>query len=241
MQVDIYFLSTKTDRLYVMTAAILARLMGITINFHDYRFLSDRGGRLTRVIRSLSRTMEVGDISAIVEDEQVSSDLLYRCEAINCDIYGGFRKSRAVPRVLVYGDFQSARIRSLINRTHDLVKQKYPRTEFVLLTLTSQLERRFDTGEFESSVSIATVVSETQLQDQFRDCDMVMLLSPGSLNRLFVVRAQSVGYPVVVNGFDYPRPGRPTLNVPRDSYSGLAEAIIRLVDDDDYYQSFGSN
>lgn len=81
------------------------------------------------------------------------------------------------------------------------------------------------------------------MQELFTATDTVLLVSPGGINRYFISRARAAGFPVIVNGLEYPDEevsGQVFLTVPRDSYSGLAEAIISLVDDETRYRSFGS-
>jgi hypothetical protein len=239
-KLDLFVFSDRNNWLCIILTAIMSRLLGLEASLHDYRFRTDKGGRLTRILYPLCQRLEVGDITAVTDERTVSSDVLFRSEASDLEAYAGFRKSRAVPRVIIYGDFESRRVISLVVRTHELIKQKYPRTEFILAPLTSHYENYIDPGSLDSSIIIKPVDSEASLKSQFSDSDIVMLLSPGGLNRCFLIRAREAGYPVIANDLNYPEDKQGVISVPRDSYSGLAEAVIRLVDDDAYYQSFGS-
>jgi hypothetical protein len=237
-RLELYFFSTQSDLIYVFSAAVIARLKGVAIVLHDYRFHSGRGKHLTKTLYSLSRQVEIGDISAVVNSDRIPADYRFRCDVTDPAPYRNFRKSRAIPRVLVYGDFERPRIHYLVNHTHKLVKQKYPRTEFILILPTSTGDRGINIEDSASSVSLVPPGSENELRRQFEDCDTIMLLSPGGLNRLFAIRARYAGYPVITNGFECPHAGPDVLTVPRDSYSSLAEAVIRLVDDETYYRGF---
>ena len=109
------------------------------------------------------------------------------------------------------------------------------------MPLTSDPKSSVNSAFSDPSLLFAGVDSEASLQEEFGQGDILMLLSPGGLNRLFAVRARSAGYPIITNGIKSHAPGQKVLVAARDSYSELAEAIIGLVDDDTYYQSFGSD
>jgi len=132
-------------------------------------------------------------------------------------------------------------MRALARRAHELVKQKYPRTVFTMISITDGSTRSGSPKE--DSLAHRLVTGEADLLSVFAEGDMVMLLSPGGINDLIAVRARTAGFPIIVNGFGFvdpiPTPVRAVV-VPRDSYSALAEAVIRLVDDDGYYLSFAS-
>ncbi len=102
--------------------------------------------------------------------------------------------------------------------------------------------------EFDSLAQGGGTVADGQGQDEllalFREGDVLILLSVGGLNQCLIRRARAAGYPIITNGIDYSSAGMPPLSiimVPRDSYGGLADAVIRLVDDEEYYRRFGSD
>jgi len=91
------------------------------------------------------------------------------------------------------------------------------------------------------SLYTAIIKDEESLRGLFEKGDSVLLTSPGGLAGSFRARAAAAGYPVIVNGFECPGNNPNIIMVTRDSYSRLAEAIIRLVDDDNHYRSFSSH
>lgn len=238
--VDLHFFSYRADWPSVLLTVIIARLLGVTINLFDYRFRSDRESKLVRMVYPLCHRLETGDISAISDDGHHFPKTTFRAELTDLSRYRNFRKEKAIPRVIVYGNFEDHRNISLIKRTHELIKQKYPRTEFFLISLTSTYRDYIAPDEFDSSITMTVPRTEENLRAVFEGSDTILLLSPGGLNRFFMVRAQAAGYPVIVNGINYPAVDRKIITTVRDSYSGLADAVIRLVDDDGYFRSFAS-
>ena len=133
------------------------------------------------------------------------------------------------------------KIMTLVGRTHDLIKQKYPRTEFILASMTAVGSDFFPACP--DSIKAWVLYSEDDLRKIYAESDMLMLLSPGGLDRLFGCRALLAGFPIIANGFDIlggtdSEPVAGSVITPRDSYSALADAAIRAVDDEAYYQSF---
>jgi hypothetical protein len=161
-----------------------------------------------------------------------------RTGLVEKDYFHVTAKTSAVPVVIVCGDFGSHRIVSLARRAHDLVKQKYPRTEFYLLSPVIGDEADPVYLEEEQSFRVITPMSHNDLRSLYEQADTLVLLSSGGLNRDWLVRAFAAGYPVVSNGPLLGKDDSRIIAVPRDSYSGLAEAVIRLVDDADHYRSF---
>ena len=240
-RVQLHLFSAKQDRLYTLITIVAAGLMGIPVDLHDYRFISNRNLKLSRIIYPLVRRLELGDASGVHEAVSKAPSISFRSELAGLNQYRAFRHDRAVPKVLVYGDFERRKIISLAGRTHELIKQKYPRTEFMLVSMTADIENHIPADTFDRSVKIAIPRSEAEVQSFFSDADIVLLLSHGGLNRFMVMRARAAGHPVVTNGIDYPSHDSHIINVVRDSYSGLAEAVIRLVDDEAYYRSFAKS
>jgi hypothetical protein len=239
-RVDFFLLSEAGVRASVMAAMVMARLLGIGVHFHDYRFRTERGEKLTRAIYPLCDRLELGDTAAVPDGAAIPSSITFRKEADDFEAYREFTKDRAVPRVVVYGDFESSRIISLVRRTHESIKQKYPRTEFVLAALTEQAEGPVDPDTFDGSVIMVAIDSEAGFRTCLAEADTVILLSPGGLNHSIMARARAAGFPIIVNGFDYPDMRPNIIRVDRGSYSGLADAVIRLVDDDEHYRSFAA-
>ena len=224
---DLYLLSRRQDRLPLLAAAVACRMRGVSIIFHDWSF-GDESGSL-RLLHSVCQPAAM---------DRAPADVAMEAGPEQRSRYNRLKKNRAVPRVIVCGDFEDRHVVSLARRVHDLVKQKYPRTEFIL---ASPLDRR-QTGESaDESFSWVAPTDEDDLLAVYTPADILMLLSPGRISRLYADRGYAAGYPIIINGFAYGRPddGRPApIIVPRDSYGALAEAVIKLVDDEDYYRSF---
>jgi len=238
LQVDLHLIAVRGGALYVMTAVIAARLFGIAISLHDYRFKSGREGKLSSLIYPLCRRLEMGDISAVSGGMNFRPDLVFRNDLIDPARYLKYAKDRAIPRVILYGDFEEPKTISLAKRTHELVKQKYPRAEFIMASFTSSTKNLNLPVNSDQSLYTAAIENDGSLERLFEKADSVMLLSPGGLNRSFRMRARAAGYPVIINGFECAGSDSDVISVTRDSYSRLADAVIGLVDDDDYYRSF---
>ncbi len=237
-RIELHLFSGTRDRLDIMMTVIAAGLLGIPVDLHDYRFISERDLTFSRIIYPLIRRLEIGDISAVGDVGINVPSISFRSELADMSRYRGFRKEKAVPKVLVYGDFESRKILSLVGRTHELIKQKYPRTEFALVSLTAGSENNMSSDNFDRSLNLVTPQSECDMQSYFEDADMVLLTSHGGLNRFMMMRARAAGYPVITNGIEYQPHDQKIISVVRDSYSGLAEAVIGLVDDESYYREF---
>jgi hypothetical protein len=238
-EMQLYCVDERADRNYVMFAAVIARVIGLPVMFHDYGFR--RPGESRRVLSrpALFRRIEYGDTTAEEPNDGRIPSVSFRFDPIEISCYRKWVKQRAVPRVIVYGDFGDPKTISLVTRTYEMVKRKYPRTEFYLVSLTDFNRRGVE--DIDGSINFYSPRSEDELQGLFSAADGVMLLSPGGVNRLFVSRARAAGYPVIVNGLDYSETdhdkGR-NIAASRGSYSGLAEALISLVDDETYYRGF---
>ena len=188
---------------------------------------------------SLCRHRVFADPTALPDKEPPARNVTLRIFCDDLAAYRTFQKDRAVPRVIIYGNFENRLVLSLAGRTHDLVKEKYPRTEFVLVSLTDLDNVRTEVGE--TSIIIETPTTEDELRSIYSASDMVVLLSPGGVNQMFVRRAKAAGFPIITNGFEHSvisSSGRESIVAARDRYSALAGEITRLVDDEDYYRSF---
>jgi len=232
---DFYLYSVNRHGWFILTALIALRLCGIGIRIHDYRFGVVDYNSYNRLLYPLCRSIEIGDISALDGGEAYPPGLCFRAAVFDPAPYGSFRKRRAVPKVIVYGDFERKRNLALVRRVHEMVKQKYPRTEFFLVSYLSG-DGIGGGMAFDDSVKVRMVKDNCDQGPLFEQADMVLLLSPGGLNRSFVKRARAAGFPVIVNDFESGLSGDSILRVARDSYSQMASAIIRLVDDEEYYR-----
>ena len=227
-RIELFFLSPKLDWTAVSAAAAVARLKGVSVVLHDFSFLDDSAGYRRRLLRSL----------CLAPEPAVRTG---RPPVIVAEPYRRARKVRAVPHVIVVADGENGRMRALARRAYELVKQKYPRTVFTMISITDG--GRSIGSPKEDSLAHRLITGEADLLSVFADGDMVMLLSPGGFNDLIAVRARTARFPIIVNGFGFVDPTSSPARgvvVPRDSYSSLAEAVIRLVDDDGYYRSFAS-
>jgi len=238
-EMHVYCFDRTSDTGGVMTAAVFARLIGLPVVFHDYGFRRNGKDGHADTRPALFRHVEYGDGTAHLLQDGNSANRSYRYDPIDISCYRKFVKEAAVPRVIVYGDFGRPGMVSLAARTHELVKRKYPRTEFFLVSLADFESEIIE--ELGDSANFYSPRNETEMQGLFAEADCVMLLSPGGVNRMFISRARAAGFPVVVNGLDYPdndQSGKSYISADRGSYSGLAEAVISLVDDDTYFRNF---
>jgi hypothetical protein len=242
-RIDLYTFSDVGDWVYVFAAVVTAGILGIAVYFHDFQFRTERHQRLRRLVYSICRRIIVGDMPT-AEQGMETPPLACRADATDLTVFRDLRKNRAVPRVLVYGDFDDHKVLSLVKRSHEMVKSKYPRTEFVLMSLVHRPYGIEANGLSDGSIIPAIAHTDDELLALFREGDVLILLSVGGLNQCLIRRARAAGYPIIANGIDYSSAGMPPLSiimVPRDSYGGLADAVIRLVDDEEYYRRFGSD
>jgi hypothetical protein len=237
-RLDLFMFSTQRDMRYIRPAAALARILGIPVTLHDYRYRPATAPKSIRRLYSLCDCVEVGDEGEserpdgfrwglgcrAVVDDRISSDVT--------------PKSSAVPVVAVCGDFESGRTVSLARRAHDLIKQKYPRTAFLLISPVDGIETVDADDNTSDSFRLVMPANRDDVRALYEQADILMILSPGGLNRDWLVGARAAGYPVIVNGSLVSEAAEGVIVVPRDSYTRLAEAVIRLVDDDEYYRGF---
>ncbi|MCK5125681.1 MAG: hypothetical protein KAR42_05455 [candidate division Zixibacteria bacterium] len=241
---DIYVVSDKFNRIFSLTAAIIGRLLGKQIILHDYRFLKTSNNDKDSLLRVISGAIEYGDISVRELPGKSSISVSCRLEHVNTGDYKTFQKNKAVPIVLVYGDFEDPRILSLAYRTHELVKQKYPRAEFHCLTFLPESSISFTKSVHHHSFTVNQLSREIDATDKFSLADTLLLLTPGGLTPFFAIRARSAGFPIIANGFDLAADNKRInpyyIKVARDSYSAAAEKIISFVDNELEYRRFAS-
>lgn len=240
-RLEIFFLSPRLDWPAVFTSAVISRLKGVPSVLHDLSFRDCAADHRLKMLRSLCLSSgEAGDVGDGDGADGVVAGMEW-LSAPDGESYRRMRKDKAVPHVIVVGNEGNERMTALARRAFDLVKQKYPRTEFFMATVTEN--GVMVDGEIGGGLSRRVIAGEQEMKSLFAESDVVAFLSPGGINGLFAARAQAVGFPIIVNGFDLVgsslSPARPVV-IPRDSYSALAEAVIRLVDDDVYYRSFAS-
>jgi hypothetical protein len=221
-RVELFFLSPRLDWTAAYAATAVVRLK-------DFSVLDDPAGYRRRLLRSLC-----------LSPGAAGQPLIH--PLIAPEPYRQARKPRAVPHVIVVADFENERSGALARRAYELVKQKYPRTQFIMISITDGVR---PTEHLKADQPTHRLINgERDWQSVFIDGDSVMLLSPGGINELVSLRARAAGFPIIVNGFGFAGSSSSpsnTIVVPRDSYSALAEAVIRLVDDDGYYRSFASH
>jgi hypothetical protein len=236
-RVDLFFMSPTLDWPAVYTAGVLGRLKGVPSVLRDFSFYDDAAGRRRRLLQSLCLSSDdsgCGGAKPVIASTP-------RPLAFDQAFYRQARKNKAVPHVIVVGNSENERMTALARRASEMVKQKYPRTEFVTAAM---MEGGISVaGPADGAISRRIIAGEDDMRALYAESDTVALLSPGGINGLFVARARAAGFPIIVNGFGLadpsPSSSRPIV-IPRDSYSALAEAVIRLVDDDAYYRSFAS-
>ena len=238
-RVELLFLSPTLDWLTIYAAAVICRLKGIPPILHDFSFHDGIAIRRRRLLKSICVTSgEPAGGGAVTGVDTVIASALPSFGRSR-ELYRRARKERAIPHVLVISNGENERMTALARRAFGLVKQKYPRTEFVLAAVTDDGTSVDGAGAIKRRV----IESELDLASLYEESDIATFLSPGGINELFAARARAAGFPIIVNGFGFAGDGasstRPVV-IPRDSYSALAEAIIRLVDDDAYYRSFAS-
>jgi hypothetical protein len=225
-EATIFHFDDTGNRVFTLAGAAYCALRGVPTVWHDHGFGDDKNQRWRRAMHSLCRTAD--EASTKMTDAAVLPELAE---------YQKMRKSRAVPRAIIYGDFDNETVRFLVRKMFELVKHKYPRTEFSLLSLTNPGRKWLDDGE---EVTVRAPRSREEMQGLFRDADMVVLLSAGGLNDFFARRAEAAGYPVIINGKKLFSGQEKTRHIKaiRDSYSSLADEIIKLADDEAYYRRF---
>jgi len=219
---EVFIACNRRDSFWALTLTISAKLRGIPLVVHDYRFLSKSPGFLCRLFEFPVQSNTVKDMSA--------PHLIF---------YQNFRKKRAVPKVIVYGDHEDLALWSVVKRTCNLVKQKYPRTEFVIPFMVEPDDDLYRIAK--GSIITKSIQSESDLLQLFEQADILVLLSKGGFNDVFSQRAETAGYPVIINGAEYGLENMKPIYPIAVSYNNpvaMAEAIIKLVDNDKYYQSF---
>jgi hypothetical protein len=127
----------------------------------------------------------------------------------------------------------------LSRRIFDLVKSKYPRTEFLPVSFIRPAATEREDESDRTAIRIIT--GETDMLSLFREADTLLLLSPGGLGRYLVDRAMAAAMPIVTNDFAPAGGTDYCIRGIRDSYSALAEELIRLADDDAHYLRSGQS
>lgn len=222
---ELFHFADHSDRLFTIATAAYCALCGVPVVWHDLGFGDAKDQRWRKALRSLCCP------TSVEPDPNTLSDTTS---------YVAMRKSRAVPRAIIYGDFENETGRFLVRRAFELVKHKYPRTEFTLVSLTASQNEWQENG---GQVAVNRPCSENEIQSLFREGDILILLSAGGLSSFFTTRAAAAGYPIILNGKNLiPRRANiPYITAVRDSYSSLADEIIKLADDETYYRGFSAH
>lgn len=232
---DIFICSSGDGRVYGMIAAILVRLFGGCVTIHDYRFHDNLHGKSK--LRTVAQRIEFGACPEQIPDDSRNKRISCRSESIPDALYDIPAKTKIAPNVFVYGDFERNRVVSLARRTHDLVKQKYPRTEFILLGLFPEELTAIGhvTGIY--SIRAESAENDAKMARLMSEADIGLFLTPGGLARYFCLRAIRARIPLFTNGFtlsDYNEDPRQYVAT-RDSYSDIAGRIITLADNPELY------
>lgn len=239
---EIFVISSRRDSFWALMVAVAAKLRGVPLTIHDYRFFPRSQGLLYRWLESLGRPNPVEDASDALKSNSGKGSGTETAVSSHLVFYQNFRKERAVPRAIVYGDFEDVALWSRVKRACDLVKQKYPRTEFLIPCMTEPDSDLYRVAN--ESIMVKIIESESDLLLLFEQADILVLLSGGGFNDVFRWRAAAAGYPVIVNGSEHHSSGSilaDSIVVSNNNPVTMAEAIIRLVDDDKYYQNFVSS
>lgn len=232
---DIYICSSGRSRVYAMIAAIIIRLFGGRITIHDYRFHGEKTERSR--VRGIGQQIEFGVCPDSIPEDSRGKQVSCRLENIPRGLYTESTKKQIVPRVFVYGDFERNRVVSLARRIHDLVKQKYPRSEFILINLFPEDVTAFSSYANAYSFRMATPENEAQLAEIMATADIGLLLTPGGILRCLTSRAGRANIPIFTNGFALSDRGDQDRDyiATRDSYSDMAGKITALVDNPELY------
>lgn len=236
--IEFYLLSMTLDGKYGLLTAALGKLLGVPVTIYDFGFRNGFERKMRAQIDSVANNRIGGDVTLVGEYEKIPANISFRREALDSSGYQSLCKNRAVPHVMVYGDFGNSQVVALARRAHDIVKQKYPRTEFMLTSFDSD-QTDYGSHEWGNSFYLCQPDSETALMKLFEVADTLLLLSAGGLNRFFLFRARAARFPIITNGINYADESGNTgeiITVVRDSYSSLAGEIVKLVDDEAYYK-----
>ncbi|MEE9442861.1 MAG: hypothetical protein V3V99_09370 [candidate division Zixibacteria bacterium] len=238
--IETYSFSSKLDFPFLFVTAMMCRLFGVKIIHHDFCFNQNNESGKTQWLYCLSDLVMIGDETRRVKSYLSSTAFAHFCEFKNLAEYRKTQNESIAPRVMIYGDFELKKNISIVNGAFEIVKQKYPRTEFILICPTFYGEDRMAVIENKPAIDIARPEDENHLRDIYAEADILAVLSSGGLNRYFIKRAYAAGCPVILNDINYSNTfdNRKCITISRDSYSSLASEIIKLVDDKDYYGTF---
>jgi hypothetical protein len=218
-------------------AVVAARLAGSRIVLNDYLFCDNGPKPLLTKLRLLADRISTPDPLCFPESIRLAVPVDRKLSTFDKGRYAEFRKDRAVPRIIAYGDFDDGQTLSLAIRALELIKQKYPRAEFYL-PLFADIAVPSLSGSNRHALNIVRIGSENDLQNLFAETDILTCLSVGGFNSVLESRASAAGIPAI--RFGAKTTDSAAITVPPGSYSALADAVIKLTDDDTYYRSYAA-
>lgn len=238
--IEMYSFSSKLDFPFLFITAAVSRLFGFRITFHDYCFNHNGRSRKTKWLYCLSDMVIIGDETRQIGKYTPSTIFAHLYEFKTLAEYEKSHDESIAPRVMIYGNFELKKNFSIAKRAFEIVKQKYPRTEFDLICPAFLDEDQLSALENNIAITIVQPQDENQLSKLYANSDILVVLSSGGMNSHFIKRANVSGYPVILNETISPKSSGSHRNIfiSRDSYSSLAGEIISLADDPDYYRSF---
>lgn len=151
------------------------------------------------------------------------------------------------PRVVIAADLEREHAVVCAIRAHSIVKQKYPRTELVIVGSGPQrtaLERMIE-GMKISGVTFAGPLPRAQRWECFQSCDLYVNCSTVDYLSTATVEAFASGLPVlttpVTGAVDMFRGYQNIVLLTYGDHTGLANRIIRLMEDPDLTEKLSRN
>ncbi|MFH1699159.1 MAG: glycosyltransferase [Candidatus Zixiibacteriota bacterium] len=238
--IEMYSFSNKLDFPILFILTMIGSLFGVRIILNDYCFNRNNENGKAWFLYCLSDLVRLGDRSRRIGKYLSSTIFVNSYESEDLSKYMRIPNVSIAPRVMIYGDFEHKKIIALINRAFDIVKQKYPRTEFILICPAFYDEEQMSVFRRKPTIEIVRPKDENDLRDLYSEADILAVLSSGGSNCYFIKRANAAGIPVILNDKNYAQTNgnAKRILISRDSYSSLAGEIIKLVDDKEYYRTF---
>jgi hypothetical protein len=227
---------SAVDIVPAIVAIVAARLAGARIVLNDCLFFDRPPSRLLTRLRLLADRIATFDSSSYPDHIRAVIPIDNRKTACDKTRYAGFRKERAIPHVIAYGDFEDTQTMAMVVRSLELIKQKYPRAEFYL-PIFADTTAVSVVGANKHAVHTVSIRDDSDLQKLFADSDILVCLSSGGFTPVLEFRARAAGMPCIQSGVHSEASAAGSISVPRGSFSGLADAVIKLTDDDSYYRS----
>ncbi len=148
-------------------------------------------------------------------------------------------RARLQPKILVVSPLEAdANVQAAI-RAFRLVKQKYPRSEMIVIgqgNLRRNLEDLTDRGNI-VGVEFRGEASESRITDALNECDMLLHAPLADESPAILIKAFAAGLPVVTSDADgflhMVRDRVSALIVPSGDHVKLADAILELVENEE--------